>query len=646
MKYLDMSDIIHEKSALKRLINEKKIEFFNPIGLKADTWQHFSKLKYVSHDVGEGSATKRIDASCWASCKKCGALFKTHDANNKCLGLTSLKAHIVKCIKSATTASCVTPVTNFLYNKKPLRDGLANKLKRAECSYVFSTCSAFRAVEEKGLLNLAQTMVDIGAAHGSVDVKDIWYGRKSVKTHVVESMLPELKEKLRSICEISSEKCEIAVTTDLWTDDVVKRSYLEVTVFWLFDNEWTLMHTCIACEVFPERKDAEIIRQKLRCIFDEYKLCWNDVFVTTDCGANIVCALKEGLRIQCGCHRLSTVVEDSVTALRNTRPDFEMFMKAVHDVTAYVSKCSGIQEKLPKTLKRISGTKPWRSWHRVFSSLAHSYVSLANILDERGEKNRLEYIQQSVFFKSFSDHFDAMECATKPTLQNMLPSYYSLITKMKNQTTDTTLVRDLKANVTEILGKKFWPYIFDIHCLATLLSPRFRDLGFEEETDQVVTRGRAKQALILMSEMVSDRFQEEKILNEDELVDEMPSKRVKNDAFECLDQMACSSSAIQAGPLKKSVVMEFEDYLATDRHTLLSDMADLSDPLSFWRINTRWPQLRKIARCIYVVQCSSGQSERTFSAAGEMLSDKRSLLDPLTVEALVMCDAGWNAGLI
>ena len=48
----------------------------------------------------------------------------------------------------------------------------------------------------------------------------------------------------------------VSMVTDMWSDNVVQNNYLEITFFWVSDNndEWSLKHRMYECKYFPEKK--------------------------------------------------------------------------------------------------------------------------------------------------------------------------------------------------------------------------------------------------------------------------------------------------------------------------------------------------------------------------------------------------------
>jgi hypothetical protein len=75
-----------------------------------------------------------------------------------------------------------------------------------------------------------------------------------------------------------------------------------------------------------------------------------------------------------------------------------------------------------------------------------------------------------------------------------------------------------------------------------------------------------------------------------------------------------------------------------DRYISLIVKDDYTDPLSFWRqqrIQLVFPTLYRLVKRIFAVPCSSASGECQFSAAGQIVTQRRSNLDPSTVNNLI-----------
>lgn len=68
----------------------------------------------------------------------------------------------------------------------------------------------------------------------------------------------------------------------------------------------------------------------------------------------------------------------------------------------------------------------------------------------------------------------------------------------------------------------------------------------------------------------------------------------------------------------------------------LKDNETYSNPLVFWRQHEQaFPHLSKLAKKIFSIPCSSAAVEREFSAAGQIVTQRRSSLEPGTINDII-----------
>ena len=87
----------------------------------------------------------------------------------------------------------------------------------------------------------------------------------------------------------------VSFVADLWTDNVVSRSYLDVTFFWVEESGidkriWSLRHPMYACKFFPQSKTADHIQVAIDRILSEVDLDTTHTPYTTDKGSNMLAA--------------------------------------------------------------------------------------------------------------------------------------------------------------------------------------------------------------------------------------------------------------------------------------------------------------------------------------------------------------------
>jgi len=102
------------------------------------------------------------------------------------------------------------------------------------------------------------------------------------------------------------------MTTDLWSNNVVHRSYHDLSFVWVDNSDegiWSLKTAMYACKVFEVKKTAENLWQCMDGMLTEVGYDPDDIPVTTDKGDNIVAATSQRQQLTCICHSLNTAQE-------------------------------------------------------------------------------------------------------------------------------------------------------------------------------------------------------------------------------------------------------------------------------------------------------------------------------------------------
>lgn len=96
-------------------------------------------------------------------------------------------------------------------------------------------------------------------------------------------------------------------------------------------------------------------------------------------------------------------------------------------------------------------------------------------------------------------------------------------------------------------------------------------------------------------------------------------------------------------PLTPQQIAEFEIAQYRSLPTLTHNQMSTANPLEWWKSNAgQFPNLSKIARRVLCVPATSASSERIFSAAGTLLTAKRSKLNGHTAAAMVFLHGSWD----
>ena len=182
----------------------------------------------------------------------------------------------------------------------------------------------------------------------------------------------------------------------------------------------------------------------------------------------------------------------------------------------------------------------------MFFSILVSRETLVIELRKRKRENLMYHFDIDLlgevveFLSGFSDLFDLLEYANKPTLQNVVPVYYTLYELWQIKEEDSEIQQVLKAEFLPVLTEKLWNSIGMLHLSATFLDPSLRSFTFvRSKVDREGFFRQIKESLLILAKEVAQTNEsvniEDVAITNFELdqsnLDMQPQKKVKYDPF-------------------------------------------------------------------------------------------------------------------
>ena len=203
--------------------------------------------------------------------------------------------------------------------------------------------------------NFTQDFVELGTSHGCVPASEFIVEHLTVHKDTV-SKLPYIQATIRSSLQDFAELGAVSVVTDWWSDNVVSRSYLDMTFFWVEESgpdkrKWSLKHAMYACRFFPENITVDHIQVALDQILFDAGLDADNIPCTTDKGSNLVAAPKSNCHINCAFHHLSTAINTAWDVSCAQIEELKELDDCSNSLVKFVKKSCGIQYNLSATLK-------------------------------------------------------------------------------------------------------------------------------------------------------------------------------------------------------------------------------------------------------------------------------------------------------
>ena len=227
---------------------------------------------------------------------------------------------------------------------------------------------------------------------------------------------------------------------------------------------------------------------------------------------------------------------------------------------------------------------------------------------------------------------EAMSGEKYITASLVLPCVYQLLHETnQNGASSSGVIRNVCHAITNDLEKRF-PTDRNLDspiAFAALMDPRFKNLSFITPATKKTLLNNFEVTICQLQTTNKDEINQEKIEMQIPMI-EPSSKRARNHPLNELLSKLCPSvsSGVDTGSQMRTTMDQLALYLT---ETVL----DIPDPLLWWRENaSRFPALCEFARKYLCIPATSVPSERIFSESGNIVTAKRSCLQPDTVELL------------
>lgn len=249
----------------------------------------------------------------------------------------------------------------------------------------------FNIVNGEGFEELAQELINVEAVCGRVPVNSVIPRHVTIAkrcTDMAEEKMEALVQKLKTLLKNGT----VAMTTDMWTEDYRKISYLTITCHFI-SEDMELVNKTLTTTMFPleEAKTGENIRREiLKLLVTKFGLdasSLSKIVWVSDEGANIKLALRPYQRLDCIDHVINTVLRHGLDiadlSKANGAPDIGDTISAAKSLVRYV-KQSGLAAQLSTTLLQMGDTR-FSTVYLTLTSIQAIYHELHEKLEARGE---------------------------------------------------------------------------------------------------------------------------------------------------------------------------------------------------------------------------------------------------------------------
>lgn len=571
----------------------------------------------------DGNVSKRFKSPIWGICDeiydesnqkitnaifcvKCKMVFKYDTRSN---GTSQILNH--GCLKNDNQ----TKITGFASTKNVTISSSDKKnVKDAAVKFCTKDLRPFESLNGDGFFDVVRTCIQIGAKYGILEDEDIKSLLPSPATasRCVNEYGSEVKRALyRKVCNLAENG--MSFTTDLWTDNYRRISYLVITAH-MVDRKINSAEYCLRDQILCliplsvyEKKTGEYLSGVIDDILERIGLLphISKIIFVTDRGANIRNAFRmlNIKRLNCYDHLLNNVV-GKVCQLELV----DYILAPVRKLVKFI-KIGGHNSKFARGLKSYCPTR-WNTNHDMSVSVEENFEQLEIVLTDLNQLNRLDVINRMylkeviAFLKLFKIISIELEKSNSPSLYLVWPSNVRIM-KFVSQSlqTDSTLMKKMKKTARAYLKNNF--VLDKLHRIATILHPQLKSVKFAEEDEKIETIRDLKAMMSTISTDAIDTSHTRRRKSNDSVVSDFFDDACDIDEVEMY-------VAQKIAPADINILKWWDDHKET------------------------YPKLNKIAMFIHSIPATSAPSERKFSLAGNVLNCLRSSLNPSKVEDLLL----------
>lgn len=506
---------------------------------------------------------------------------------------------------------------------------------KEKVSRAAAICSAldlepFCFAEKKGHRHYVNTITKVCQSNkGHVQAKDVCPTRKTVVKYV-HKISAEVKTKM--VVDFSTVDC-VHTTCDHWKDKS-SRNFFTVTGHFpsLDSGPEVLIESFVMATIETSCKTAEQIKIDYNSVIDSYGISEKIKTVVTDSASSNKSAFKFRDDIKwypCTAHELNLVLTHAFT-FKHSDPDYrdvedvEKLIESCKELVAYCKR-SGLNAHLDISLKQSVETR-WDSILESLESIDESFDQLVSVSEWNVNLHQKLFNISRSLMQQIIDLLVPFRIARKKLCQNSLPTFHevavikhSLISvHLKSSNSDMKIIKKMK----ERLGKftKLKITVTEDHIIASYLHPGLKSNFVSKLEDKNLV----KDAIVRLSNLVkSVNVVTTRAIESD--IDVTPAKKSRSDDL-------FSSCYTASNSLPKQKLTELEEY----RFKQVSNNDRDSNPLSYWKEKTSlFPKLSQIALEYMSIPATSVKSEQNFSAAGQLVSDKRTNMKSETVDAVL-----------
>ncbi|XP_076247447.1 E3 SUMO-protein ligase ZBED1-like [Calliopsis andreniformis] len=514
--------------------------------------------------------------------------------------------------------------------KYPMDSKRSKEITHFLIKFVAEDVHPFSMVSTKAFINFVKSL------NPKYEIPD---GKTLVSKYLTEMYLEKCQEIERKL----SLAQHVHITIDLWTDVHREMSFLG-TIVHFFTNDSVEANT-LQVSHLPMQHTVDNLYEVLMQTTRTWQISSKIHSVVTDNGSNIVAAIKktQWQQLPCFGHAINLVVCNAIKNSENICSIIKKCQNVTHffetnNAASELLRNQQIRQGLTKILSlKRDVTTQWNSTYLMLNRFIELRTVLLAVFDELNQKDiehltigEWEVIKDTTnILKPFYQATLDLSCENYMTISKVIPIIHCIEGAIKNQGDISTDAQILRTNLLTELNHRFKDIeIHPTYAISTILDPRYKNIAFE-----------SKEYVKMAKNNIINEY------NIQENKSHTQSSTSNNNSTSTINDDAEADNSIWTDFDKKVQNLESttdsDDNVASIKYELkrylkCSVINRKHNPLTWWTTEgaARFPRLWPMAMKYLSIPAISIPSGRLFSKAGQILSDRRTSLQPKHINML------------
>ncbi|CAG9821993.1 unnamed protein product [Phaedon cochleariae] len=518
-------------------------------------------------------------------------------------------------------------ITQYIRKPPPIRR--VEKIDRQVVKMVAKGHHALRIVDEIEMRTLIE-MVSHCPGYQLPSRKTL---STNLMVNIYNEVMLDVKKKIQDAPALS-------LTTDGWTSSN-NESYIAVTAHFI-DADTKLCSALLTCIAYNERHTSQNLCKFLKDVMVEWNISHKVAAVVSDNAANIINAVRIGEWRSVGCfaHLLNLVVQDAIKDISDVLSQVKSVVEYFNRSTQGLKKLTATQQQMSLPVLKLKQDVPTR-WNSTYDMLERivqvkdAVIATVALLrsDLSIKEDSWEIIEGVLpLLKPFYEVTVEISAEKNITLSKVIVLnnlIQSFLQKHSSQNDKVVSVQSALKRGMENRFKDLENNVLYAEC--TVLDPRFKQKGFRNQRayDSIIHGLRNKIGRVQLPQREDHQASTSTTAQDPTSSNSADTtEKIKFSIWEEYDDDI--KKTIRPDNKTAAGIRELDKYLNEEY------LDRKKDPLQWWQERRHiYPHLYAYVLKRFCIVATSVPCERVFSATGQIIRQRRTLLKPNKVSKLI-----------